>query len=77
MDEQTPATGRVSRTSARRKENLAASASKSKEEALSKSTSKAKDAAGSTTKLPRMAALPQAEAVGRQPSRRKAALKRL
>ena len=78
MDEQTPATGRVSRTSARRKENLAVSASKSKEEALSKSTSKAKDAAGSTTKLPRMAALPEAEAVGsRQPSRRKAALKRL
>ena len=79
LDEQTPATGRVSRTSARRKENLAASASKSKEEALTKSTSKAKDAAGSTTKLPRMAALPEAEAVGtgRQPSRRKAALKRL
>jgi len=77
LDEQTPATGRGSRASARRKENLAASASKSKEEALTKSTSKAKEAAGSTTKLPRMAALPEAEAVGRQPSRRKAALKRL
>ena len=77
MDEQTPGAGRGSRTSARRKDNLAASVSKSKEEALTKSTSKAKDGAVSTTKLPRMAALPEAEPVGRQPSRRKAALKRL
>ena len=80
MDEQTPATGRGSRTSARRKENLATSVSKSKEEAMTKSISKAKEGAGptSTSKLPRMAALPEAEPVGtRQPSRRKAALKRL
>merc|ERR1712037_1002672 len=79
LDEQTPATGRGSRTSARRKEKVATSASTCKEEALTKSSAKVKEAAGlaSTTKLPRMSALPEAEAVGRQPSRRKAALKRL
>ena len=76
QEEQTPATGRASRTSARRKENLAASASKSKE-TLPGSTSKTKEAAGSTKKPPRMAALPEADSVGRPPSRRKAALKRL
>ena len=77
MDEQTPVTGRGSRTSARRKESAATSASKCKEEVLTKSSSKSKEAAVSTTKLPRMAALPEAESVGRQSSRRKAALKRL
>ena len=74
QEEQTPATGRASRTSARRKENLAASASK---ETFPGSTSKTKEAAGSTKKPPRMAALPEADSVGRPPSRRKAALKRL
>merc|ERR1712013_799517 len=53
-----------SRSSARRKENLTASSSKTA-------------APSSSTKLPRMAPLPEVEVVGRQSSRRKAALKRL